>query len=466
MAGHLDAVTDVLTSAPDAALLDAAQWLSTVHLWDWEHVDDQLMLRAVALQTGGSAADQMRAIECMQACPIEAPEDTVAEVFARLVRADDGDVRRDALRAACGWAGPQRTGIIADLPIGDEHVGLRRAQLLALAAGDEPGVVMTDQAPSVDALLEMPAPLVEAWLVLAARGGEATRRLAAVQDRWTASPAPAWATILRWSRGPDAAERLGALEASGDRVARFALQARSPGRDRQSAQRVAADETEPAWRRRMAAWRWPNAPDDLVDALMQLDPVEPEGSVFAACLLADRMATPDARAELARRWIRDFDDDTKRAGAMLSALGGCNASLLHDTYESEDVGAVRLIQRLALHALGERDAGPDPVELAHAALVDSDGDFRPDVALCMLAAGTESMLPFLSSPPREPWRASTQQRAWLIERFVPDWHERIGRPLGGDVRGLRLHFDLLDARNALTHRRLIFDAASRTFVLR
>ena len=52
---------------------------------------------------------------------------------------------------------------------------------------------------------------------------------------------------------------------------------------------------------------------------------------------------------------------------------------------------------------------------------------------------------------------------WLIERFLPAWHAAAGRPTDGDATAVRLHFDRLEALRLLTHRRLRFDAASRTY---
>ena len=58
-----------------------------------------------------------------------------------------------------------------------------------------------------------------------------------------------------------------------------------------------------------------------------------------------------------------------------------------------------------------------------------------------------------------------QKRAWLIERFVPTWHEAVGRPIGGSVRGIRLHFDHLEGARLINARRFVYDPDRGVFTL-
>jgi hypothetical protein len=270
--------------------------------------------------------------------------------------------------------------------------------------------------------------------------------------------------ILRAAPAAEAGTELERLALSGDRAAAFLLQSRDRVADRNAARRVLEDPSEPAWRRRLAAWRWPGAPAELVQAA--LAPVtEPGGEVFAAVLLAERCLPPAEAADRAEAWIRSFDDDEKRAGALLAALLGVHRELLTDAHEAEDVPAVRTIQRLALGALGTTGGPADFSELVHRTL--HRGGLDPDVALCALAAGDPLPLEALAAlPDTADLRAAVHARAWLIERFVPAWHDRAGRPLGGDVAGLRLHFEGLNGLRVLTARRLAFDRDGKRFVIR
>jgi hypothetical protein len=202
--------------------------------------------------------------------------------------------------------------------------------------------------------------------------------------------------------------------------------------------------------------------------VLALPPADPDGSVFAAALLAERVLPPDEASAQAQAWIRSFDDDEKRAGALLAALLGAHAALLERALASEDIPRVRTTLRLALIALG-RDGGfgdEDPREFAHRTLRGADGDFNPDAALCMLAAGEPVGITLLSYPllPEAEIGPALQRRAWLLERFVPDWYTAVGRPTGGDRRGAALYVDRLEALRLLCARRARYDPVERIFV--
>jgi hypothetical protein len=242
---------------------------------------------------------------------------------------------------------------------------------------------------------------------------------------------------------------------------------RSAGLDETQCRQVAMDGTAEPALRRLAAWRWEGIERALVLEILAAEPADPDGSVFAAALLAERRMSRAESIALAESWIRDFNDDRKRAGALLAALLGAHQALLEEAYDLEDVPIVRTTQRLALHVLGrpvsEAGHGGEEVEFAYRALHTPEGDFRPDVALCLLMAGHRPATRLLASRQRGDWRLTVSQRAWLAERFVPQWTEALGRPIGGDRRALDLHFDELEVLADLTERRLEFDPESKTF---
>ena len=80
----------------------------------------------------------------------------------------------------------------------------------------------------------------------------------------------------------------------------------------------------------------------------------------------------------------------------------------------------------------------------------------------MLRVGSIDALELVTQPPLAT-RQSVQKRAWLIERFAPGWYARLGRPISGNPRAIRLHFDALGAMYHVQRRHLQFDAVTRTF---
>ncbi len=234
------------------------------------------------------------------------------------------------------------------------------------------------------------------------------------------------------------------------------------------------EEDVEADRMRRLAMSWPSAAPPHRDSHgpgteldLSLDPAEPDGSVCVTVLIAERRLPTDQAIELAESWIRDFNDDRKRAGALLSALLGEHADLLKHAYDAEDVVLVRLAQRMALYALDEPVGAEDPKEFAYRALAAENGDFDADVGLCLLARGDRRVLRELTSQPvgqtSEQYRASVRKRDMLIERFAPHWRAEVGIAVPGADGAIREHFDLLESLRWLTQRRLAFDPAIRVF---
>ncbi|MCP3905670.1 MAG: hypothetical protein GY715_18745 [Planctomycetes bacterium] len=455
----LDEIDTRLAASGNDAVRHGADVLRRLGFWDWTTRPRDLVLRELELRAYDAQAEvQLGAAEDLADAPLDLDAKRVRAAFEMLIISNAAPVRWTAFDGAAGWHGPERAGHLALLSLRGADLHLRRMRHLALA--------MTDPAsPSLKTPADEAIDVREARLLrnTLADPTDASVVVAEIEARDEPDP-PALEYVLRHSRDPRAVRALEDLAKAGSRSARFALHARTPRVDETQARRIVRDVDAAPTTRRVAAWRWPGIPRDLLDDLLALDPREDDGSVYAAALLAERRLGRDAAVERAEAWIRSFDDDEKRAGALLAALLGEPASLLAEAHEREDMPDVRTTQRLALWALGRPTGPDDPREFAFRVLHRSDGDFRPDAALCMLRAGDAGSLDLLTRPPRAS-RQSVQQRAWLIERFVPSWYERLGRPVGGNPRALRLHFDALRARYLLERRRIRFDHASGTFVL-
>jgi hypothetical protein len=462
-AGRLDDVNARLADAPDDAVLHGADRLHTIRLWGWAHQPRGLVLRVAALHAAGTPDAQGLAAETLAAAPLDLDPEPVAHVAGRLLGSSDPAVRDAAFAAACGWAGRDADEWIDLLPVRADDRRTLRVRHLALARTRPPC-----PGPPIDPGSD--ADVLAAALVRAVVGrpDDTGPLLDLLASDGLADAAPL-EYALRYADDRRAVPALERRADGGSAVARFALQARARHMEDAAARRVLGDPERPRAARRLAAWRWDRVPPGDVRALLEEGVADDDGSVHAAVLLAERRLPADEATALAETWIRSFDDDEKRAGALLAALLGAHADRLERAYEAEDVEAVRTTQRLALWAAGRPTGPDDPIEFAHRTLhLPDDGglpDFRGDTALCMLVAGRHEALPLLTSPPR-PIGASVRTRAWLIERFVPGWHETVGRPIGGDAGVLRLHFDALEALRLLTARRLAFDPARRTFAER
>jgi hypothetical protein len=283
-------------------------------------------------------------------------------------------------------------------------------------------------------------------------------------ESWSGAPRPAFGYILRYSNDGRAIEALRVLADEGSEIARYVLDAKADGVDEALVRVLAEDAAQTPATRRLAAWRCDDLALDSVRAILALDPADEALDVYAAVLLAERRLPRNEATSLAESWVRSFNDDEKRAGALLAALLGEHLALLKRACEIEDVSAVRTTQRLALWAAGEPIGEEDPIEFAHRALHRAEGGFSADTALCMLLAGRTEALALLTSPlAGDDLSAAALRRAWLIERFIPHWHAAVGRPIGGDGRALRLHFDRLEALRLLTQRDLQFDARKKIY---
>lgn len=457
-AALLPQINEQLVAAGDDALLHASVELRHAGLWGWEYQDRHLLLRELGVRAGSDEPGrQQPAVDLLSDCPLDLQPEALLPIVARLLNSTSARVRRGAFESTCAWAGRERAILLAELPVPQDDTELRRMHELALS-WDRRGELTGN----VDG--NAPIGVLEAALLRAtiADPEDAAPVLTAI-DEWDAKAPPAFEYILRFSDDPRAFERLTRMEDDGNAVASFALQARRPEIDQRPARRVVANREAPLHVRRLAAWRLDDLDPDALDELLIVESERDRPDAYPLVMLAEKHLDAAGAARLAERWIRSFDDHEKRAGALLAAMSGTHRDLLREAYDIENQPAVRTTQRLALWALGSFPGGNDPVEFAHRVLHRDDGSMRPDIVLAMLLAGHSTAIEHLASRSAIGSADAVQWRAWMIERFLPVWHQEIGRPIGGDPRAIMLHFDRLETLRLLEQRRLRFDSDRRIY---
>jgi hypothetical protein len=459
----IDRINRALADAGDNALLRAADALRPMDLWGWNVQPIDLALRELALRAESRLGDQQLAAIELCDCPFDAPRDAVLSIGQRLVKSADAEVRTLAMRGLLQWVGIDRVQLLQSLEVPGDDQGLERLRRLAMSWGNVPLEGELDDSAEITRVIESVDVLEAALLQLVRAEPVDAARLIQISRNWHGDPQPAFAYVLRHSNDPATKRELQRMADRGDDTARFALQARDPDRDVELAADIAIDGRGPIWRRRLAAWRMLAIDTALLTELLAPPTADADESVYAVALLAERHHDRGALVELAEKWMRDLGNDRKRAGALLAALLGEHSSLLEELAQLPDAADVRTTARLASAAVRDDTGRDELIELAYRALRKPDGDFDPDTVLAMLAAGYVDMLALLADPPRGDWRMAIQQRAMLIERFLPHWHHAAGRPVSGDERAILLHFDWLRARHHLESRRLEFDRATRTY---
>ncbi len=460
---------DSLTSSDETALLDAADALRRLDLWGWHHQPESLLIRTIRLRTQqDDHTSQQMALALLRDAPglREAAAVTAGmftECIQPLLTSAHNDIARKSLDVAISWLAAHDPAAIAVLDLTGAPRSLQRTWLLAC------GIVGIEPSSEIESHAE-PDLLEAALLARVLRSPDDTSDIikamrAIADDRFLPR-----ASVLRHGVDTASWNELDRLAREGNRPAEYARQARSPNLEYEQAQQAFADANGSRGRRALAAWRLRQVDAGELSQLLDQPVSDQEGAVYSDVLLAERHLPRGQSTQLAEHWIRSFDDRRKRAGALLAALLGEHEDLLAEAYRVENIPAVRTIQYLALHAMGHapearNESSADPKIIAHRALYADRDDFDPDIALAMLIGGDQEALVLLTSPPRgDELGRSVQQRAWLIQRFAPDWHARLGRPIGGDLRGVVLHFDAMRAMRLSTARSLTFDEASRVFV--
>lgn len=457
----IDKVFGQLEPASIDAVLDAAERLSVAGRWSWDLTPAALILRELEHHAlHGDTSLQRQAAMRMAACPLEASPLRVQSVFDALAQSTDDVVRLTGLRAALAWAPREDAATYAFLATADESPPVQRFGWLAR------GFLPPVDRPDFPVRASEPLEVQEARLF--ARGlltpHDASPILAAADTPRGAQLPIAY--LLRPSADPRVRSFLENRAEHGDLLARRVLQARDADRAAEAALLVLRDESQAPTLRRLAAWRVPEkVTPEMARRLLAADPREEDGSVLATAILAERLLDDLEARALAATWLTDFNDDFKRAGALLAALKGGPLDVLEQAAAREDVPEVKTLIGFARLA-AVRGGGPgvssidaERLALAMFSSVESgSAEPRPDVVLCALLAGdARAMAALTSSPSLTDATWAVQWRSWLLERFAPALAAPLGRPVGGDARAVLLHFEALEALRVIHSRRQRFD---------
>ncbi len=215
--------------------------------------------------------------------------------------------------------------------------------------------------------------------------------------------------------------------------------------------------------RRLLEWERPGTSQSTAELLAPPPVGDGDLDVILLALLAERAGRA---AELAPLWLRDLDDRTKAAGALLAVLSGpAQLPAVRSVAEAHHPEALRHALSVAEAVLSIQDAAA----LAHRARRAGD-DPTPLLLGLVLASGDRSFLPALTRP-IVPDRsdltldfAEPLARLLLIERFLPDLAIRLGRPPHHDAAS---ESDTLSAwfARADSLRRLMFPPVPGTMSL-
>ncbi|MHC5024677.1 MAG: hypothetical protein ACYTGG_12355, partial [Planctomycetota bacterium] len=359
----LPRIEALLSEAPDAALADGAARLRDLGRWGWAHQPADLVFRELLVRARSDyEGDWWFALGDLGHCPLdEDPAKVMAVVNAVL----------ESAREVVAQPG--------DTPPSDSRLDERYRVVWTALSWIGPWrprlLDMIDLAP------EDPADLHRA-----------------IED------ARIWMEIASTLDAADVAEWIDPIEEDTWRA-------------------LAADARLALPDRREAAWQASTVPRDTIDALLEGPIADADGCVYRVVLLAERHLERDVAVDLAAAWIRDFDDDRKRAGVMLSVLLGEHRDLLARSSEIEDVPDVRRMQTLGVQALTGR---ADPSGLGYFGRGDRrriHGWIDPDVLVCLLAAPGNStarlqLAQFISDEPPLP---TTSIHRWHVRRFLPSW---------------------------------------------
>ncbi|TVQ52212.1 MAG: hypothetical protein EA377_10730 [Phycisphaerales bacterium] len=448
-ARHLSAIHRRLSTGSDESLLDAADSLRISELWSWDQTPYTLMKREMLLRSDGDAEDRRLAVRLLRSAPHDISGDFVLRVTDRLLETGDSEVQRQGYEAAVAWVGRSRVNLLDDISIPDDAAHLRRLHRLVLSWANPP---IPPDIPPKESIHELPLDEVEGLLVQLLRSEddpyESIRR---IQQDWEGAPTPPFAHLYREIDGTDAERALIQLAERGDPSARYALDARHPEHERDRTITILEDPREPPWRQRLAAWRVTPLDHEQIHNVLDLPFHEMDGGMYLAALLAERELDPTEARARAESWLRSLDPADQIAGLVLAVLIDAHADLIQRVSDASQDPEVRRLASFANMLIDDtqRDAA---FELGAQLLRQNHEDFDPHIAAMLLRHDHAQTLRVLTTRPRGNWRTAVERRAILIERFQPEWHESIGRPIGGDHRGIELHLDRLYARWLLESR--------------
>ncbi len=442
----------------EATFIDVASLLRQAGLWQLPTISTSLWRRRLELildSQDGEAAQSV--LDELAAAPVPPDDANAVELWRRLLAwPHDASIRLRSLREAARRWETRAFEPIAAGAREDEDARVRRLAWLLLGhlrpvsgyaavwRGEEPRVA--------EAML---------WAAGVTNPRDASPLLKACGE----SP---WPTIvLPWllSRSDDEAaqQRLETLATDGHRAAALHLAERwgkgieqLPAPQRAWLGAAAADDTDAALAR-WAAWRRGRG---NADRLLE-DPVAEDGSVWAAVLLAERLLKREDAARRGREWIESASDEVRSAGAMLLALCGEAPGPLHQAYEASRDESFRTHARLALHMAGQT---PEALSgYAWRVLEAGEARHRLSALMALLAAGDVPAAQAVLTAPSTETGAALLERAWLIERFLPDYAALVEPLCPWSDAVAALQFDVMAAAWALDGGAGTFDRGSRTF---
>lgn len=450
---------------PDARA-DAARSLAASDDWRWDRVPDEVLLAWI--ESDGSGAPELVG-ELMWSAPDRGDRPVAGRIAAAIwawTDASDAGAaeRRRARGEVLAWLGQDPSGRLASIPADTGPAEARRELALAAAATSMPippstGTPIDDER------------IIEAQLLARARlatdADDLQSVLEAAERAAERDPGLPIAAIIAAAPPSLARPILDRRASEGDELARRLVVAIDPERDATAARTVLArGRAESPLRRLIAATRTPPGSVAAVAGLADRALPDPEiPPALIALVVAEHVDADDA-GHLAAEWMTDLDDRRKQAGAVLHALVGGPPAPLAAASAREDQGDVRLIQRLALAAIGAQaggdDRGPDPADLADRAAP----GLAETAGLLLALGGDPAGLRPLTAP--ESGRAiegsaGVALRHAALEWLVPDWTAAVGRPVGGSGRALALHHDRLEIRRRLLAPRLRFEPSTRRF---
>ncbi len=303
------------------------------------------------------------------------------------------------------------------------------------------------------------------WAATASEPRDASPLLAACDESpWPTTTLP-W--LLSRSDDPAARRRLETLAVDGNPAASLHLAERwGAGVDQlpEKQRTWLGGEVKGAEKQALERWSaWRRGEGDA-ERLLE-SPVAEDGSVWAAVLLAERIVNSTSLPRQSHRWFSEVDPAAARAGVLLNGLTIRDGWMLSEEYVRTEDPALRRALRLAM-AMASVGAGDTAAtDRAYAwTVVTTIPEQSAEALLALLAIGDErAVASILSVPEDSPAGAALLERAWLIERFLPDYAALVGRLCPWDDAVAALQFDIMATAWALHGGAATFDPDSRKF---
>lgn len=460
---HSKRIMARLEAAPDQdTFVDVASLLQQAGLWRLPMISTNLWRRRLDLILDSHDGEAARSVlDELVAADVARDDASAAALWRRLLAwPHDSTIRHRTLRAAAGWLGPEALEEAAAAARDDQDSQVRRLAwllpgLLQPASGHA-AVWRDEEARVAEAML---------WAATATNPLDASPLLRACdQSPWPTTALP-W--LLSRSDDEAARQRLETLAIDGNRAAALHLAERwKVGVERLPAPQRAwlGGEIEDAQEIVLARWSaWRRGEGDVPRLLA--DPIAQDGSVWAAVLLAERIDDGESLRNQSRRWFSDADATIVRAGALLNGLTLGEGWMLSEEYVRTEDPALRRALRLAMIMAHSGTAEPPAIDRAYAwTVATTQPEERLEALMALLAIGDpRAVEAILSRPSDSPASAALLERAWLIERFLPDYVALAGPLCPWDDAVAALQFDIMAAAWALRGGAAAFDPQSRTF---